>query len=347
MQCARSFIALHIWLDATGLTGSSLATPPCAASEVPTEVQDISGIVCASKCQEEQLACPSMTSMGMASRPTCMLRDSNDAAYCALLCRSTSECPGGGRCLPLQGVRASICSFTESFDNWAKEAPVKLAYGLPARVAQGHALKKAKEALDNLKRRYSIPDSDSDLLVAQESFGEMVTTANAKEAMMSMVKILTSFFHNNERGSGLDLGSWKSDLDYAERRLVQGPGGVMYELHDTMNDLRHLQDRGSATRLLRLLIELMVVYIAAGALFNSYVHNASGLQVIPHVGFWMQYPALVQDGIAFTRQLFLGDAQLESAKAAEAPDRPGGYVRRGAPSGPQGNRDTSEEADFL
>merc|ERR1712194_361138 len=113
--------------------------------------------------------------------------------------------------------------------------------------------------------------------------------------MMSMVKILTSFFHNNERGSGLDLESWKSDLDYTERRLVQGPGGVLYELHDTVSDLRHLQDRGSATRLLRLLIEVMVVYIAAGALYNSYVNNASGLQCIPHVGFWMQYPALVQD----------------------------------------------------
>merc|ERR1711935_522278 len=144
---------------------------------------------------------------------------------------------------------------------------------------------------------------DSDMSTVKEGMTALVGEAAGKNDAMSMVKLFIQMLTTQSRGSGLDLASWESDLQYAKRRLVQGPKGAVEELHDTMLDVRHLDEYGHATRLLRSFIEIALVYLAFGALYKSYMTDAKGIQCIPHVGFWMQLPSLVQDGITYSQIL--------------------------------------------
>jgi len=48
-----------------------------------------------------------------------------------------------------------------------------------------------------------------------------------------------------------------------------------------------------------LLLVLAVVYLVAGVLFNKFKRQASGVELIPNVGFWTSLPGLVKDGVLF------------------------------------------------
>jgi hypothetical protein len=48
-----------------------------------------------------------------------------------------------------------------------------------------------------------------------------------------------------------------------------------------------------------LLLVLAVVYLVAGILFNKFKRQATGVELIPNVGFWTSLPGLVKDGALF------------------------------------------------
>merc|ERR1712129_351458 len=90
---------------------------------------------------------------------------------------------------------------------------------------------------------------------------------------------------------------------------------------------------GSATRLLRAVIEIAVVYVAAGAIYKSYATGARGLECIPHLGLWVQYPGLVQDGVRYAHQMVLGEHMEQADKSVVS--RPASYVRTGSRPKPE------------
>jgi len=51
--------------------------------------------------------------------------------------------------------------------------------------------------------------------------------------------------------------------------------------------------------LLIILLVVAVVYLVAGVLFNKFKRQASGIELIPNVGFWTSLPGLVKDGVMF------------------------------------------------
>jgi len=51
--------------------------------------------------------------------------------------------------------------------------------------------------------------------------------------------------------------------------------------------------------ILIILLVCGVVYLVAGVLFNKFKRQASGVELIPNVGFWTSLPGLVKDGVLF------------------------------------------------
>jgi 1,2-dihydroxy-3-keto-5-methylthiopentene dioxygenase len=51
--------------------------------------------------------------------------------------------------------------------------------------------------------------------------------------------------------------------------------------------------------LLIILLVVAVVYLVAGVLFNKFKRQATGIELIPNVGFWTSLPGLVKDGVMF------------------------------------------------
>lgn len=64
-------------------------------------------------------------------------------------------------------------------------------------------------------------------------------------------------------------------------------------------DLRHPTAPDSAWILLRGIFVLACLYVCVGMWVMRAHFNASGLESVPHLSFWMSYPGLVSDGVYF------------------------------------------------
>ena len=63
---------------------------------------------------------------------------------------------------------------------------------------------------------------------------------------------------------------------------------------------------------LGLLFGLLVVYFVGFALYNRVQLNKSGLEVIPHRGFWSGFGGYVAEGFRFTFHKITGKGQYQS-----------------------------------
>merc|ERR1711862_1024093 len=88
-----------------------------------------------------------------------------------------------------------------------------------------------------------------------------------------------------------------------------------------MWNVEHIYHRNAASALLRGIIWIALAYVGIGSFFK-YQSGAQGLDMIPHVSFWMEYPAMVSDGVTYSK-ILLG------LQASGAPDILSGGVNRG------------------
>merc|ERR1712232_1497650 len=93
------------------------------------------------------------------------------------------------------------------------------------------------------------------------------------------------------------LGPWKHDIGYFAGNLQQGLPGLSREVSDTVWNIENIQHPGTASMLLRSVVLFGLVYLVAGSVVKYQTMGARGLDMIPHVGFWMEYPQLVMDGV--------------------------------------------------
>jgi len=49
-----------------------------------------------------------------------------------------------------------------------------------------------------------------------------------------------------------------------------------------------------------------IIYLLVGSFIKYQMMGASGINIIPHVGFWLDYPQLVLDGVTYSRMLLDG-----------------------------------------
>jgi len=55
----------------------------------------------------------------------------------------------------------------------------------------------------------------------------------------------------------------------------------------------------------------LTVYFIGGVAFNKYKREATGLDLIPNVGFWMMIPGLVKDGVLFVKGKVTGGGSYQ------------------------------------
>lgn len=326
MQAAAAALALGL----SWLAPAALASYDCSGTETIGEVQGEAGSICSPRCTGDAYTCPSDLPSGVAAQPQCMLEDVNKVAYCGLLCTADTQCPSGCSCKTINQV--GICIHPLNFKEWAGSQVARTRLSVSwANRAQGSSsgsfkIAKAYAALQSLKRRFGIAEGDADVLVVKE----LLQAASAKAAASgsSGASSASAASAPAPSGSGVatasvaallgkepatpapldngqahrDLGSqaFEHDVNYFLNNMENGPAGVEKEIRDTVWNLEHLGSRGVCTELLRSGILIALAYLGIGGFYKYQALGATGVDMIPHVGFWMEYPALVMDGIGYT-----------------------------------------------
>lgn len=300
----------------------------CIDDEVAGELMGETGVVCSPKCASGTLDCPTDVPDGTTAQPQCMLTDVDKVGYCGLLCQVDTQCPSGGVCWRASSTKAGLCVHPLSFQEWSRLAPKrkKLEPSLPAAGASGSAkgfrLAKANEALLNLKQRFGIADGDADILVVQEMIlaARAIDVANAGTASSGAPASLPQPQPQVQTLSAVQsapaapatpaqqdsvLGPWSKDISYFAGNVQQGIPGLQREIHDTVWNVEHLQQRGVASELLRSIVLVGLLYLAVGSAIKYQSMGARGIDMIPHLGFWMDFPGLVKDGVGYAQYLVL------------------------------------------
>jgi hypothetical protein len=216
-----------------------------------------------------------------------------------------------------------------SFGEWAKQGDArrKLNVGFPAQAAQfgqsskGFQIAKAYAALQTLKKRYGIQDGDADVMVVKELLavvsstslgnspaGGGISVAAGSGSMSAMSGSPSSPASNTQPKSNSWLSPWEHDISQFGGYLKDGIPGIEREIHDTVWNLEHMSKSGIATDTLRCTLLWAALYLIAGCLYKHYSLGAHGMDMIPHVGFWLEYPQLVADGFTYAKILIGLDA---------------------------------------
>lgn len=323
---SRQRVALAT-LGLLGLSaGPALAAYDCV-SEAIGEVQGETGSVCAPRCSEGSLECPANVPAGTTAQPQCMLQDVNQVAYCGLLCSLDAQCPSGASCKKVgaASLEVSLCIHPLSFNEWAGKAGArtKLMVGFAAGAnaggkagQHGFRIAKAFAALQSLKRRYGVAEGDADVLTVKELLQAMSIKgpAGGASATSSLQGLRGSVV-----GGDMSMGAFTHDVDRFTGYVQKGLPGLEQELHDTMWNLEHLGKRGVCSELLRSLILIGLVYVGIGSFYKYQTMGSRGPEMIPHIGFWMEYPTLVMDGVHYALEVGTELLGGRSASAGMAP----------------------------
>lgn len=307
----------------------------CLGDEILGEVQGETGSVCSPRCRDVTYDCPVDVPDGVTAQPQCMLQDVDQVAYCGLLCQVDSQCPSGASCrtVTASSTRVGVCIHPLSFADWAKpNTRRKLGIAFPNKAgqpSQSFQIAKAYSALQSLKRRYGIGDSDADVLTVKEllsaiqlpngagsSGGSIASSANnalaelQSELRQAEQKAANAISGTGPGGGGGERsveGAWGHDWYLFKKNMVDGGvSGLEREAGSVVWNVENIERRDAASGLLRGALELGIVYLIVGCVYKSQVLGAKGIEMIPHIGFWMEYPQLVTDGIQYTLQLAAG-----------------------------------------
>ncbi|CAK9047408.1 unnamed protein product [Durusdinium trenchii] len=169
--------------------------------------------------------------------------------------------------------------------------------------SKGFQIAKAYSALQSLKRRYSISDGDADVVTVKEMLAAASSPNSLTVRALSLGKVCreTLLTHHSSKPAGLGA-EVSSDLKLFSNNMLSGPAGWEREAESVVWNVEHIDHYGAASGLLRGIIEVAIVYLVCGAIYNYQMQGARGIHLIPHVGFWMNYPSLVMDGVKYATQ---------------------------------------------
>ncbi|CAK9065725.1 unnamed protein product [Durusdinium trenchii] len=273
---------------------------------------------------------------GASATPQCMLQDVDKGAFCGLLCQVDAQCPSGSQCKQLSQMGVGLCMYSASFTDWARSASTrKLAVGWPNKGGQLASFEVAKtfQALQNLKSKYNIDDGDVDMLTLKELLNSVAPSGSTRSlppAAPAGSAQVSATPQNAQSSQGWslfgqtrqDMGIWENDINRLGSELSQGLPGIESEIKRDVYMAEHLTNFGSAQGLLRVVIIFAIVYVVVGSFIKYQMTGASGINAIPHIGFWLDYPQLVIDGVAYSK--LLADGALGKAPKHDFDDLTGG-----------------------
>mmetsp|Transcript_106257 Transcript_106257/g.298870 ORF Transcript_106257/g.298870 Transcript_106257/m.298870 type:complete len:333 (-) Transcript_106257:125-1123(-) len=291
------------------IAAARYGSAPCGSDEVQGELQGAPGYLCAPRCDLSNFNCPTDLPYGATAQPQCMLKDADQSPFCALLCQVDSQCPSGSQCKHLQQFEVGACLNPVSFHDWAKNTVIrKFAIGWPTRsngaAPASFQIAKTYAALQSMKLKYSIDDGDADMVTLKEFMSSLSTSAVAGASAAggaSHSGIVTAASSSGQ--SEMSLGMWGHDVQEFSNNVMSGVPGIQKEIHDTIWNVEHITRHGVATMFLRSIILIGLAYLGIGCLIKSQMHNASGVDMVPHIGFWREYPSLVADGVTYLQIL--------------------------------------------
>jgi len=318
---------------------------PCSSDEVQGEVQGASGYLCAPRCDATTYNCATDAPSGSSAQPQCMMQDIERGAYCGLLCQVDAQCPSGARCQQLKQFDVGLCLYSVSFSDWARQGSgKKLAIGWPSQVggkpAAGFQVAKTYVALQNLKVKYSIDDGDADMLTLKELLASLSVSTTPGPGGQSLSLGMAQTAQRSQGGGGQQgglLSPFVHDINQFEKYVGRGIPGIEDGIHDTIWNIEHITSRNAATTLLRCLLLVAVVYIAVGSLIRYQGEGARGLDMVPHIGFWMDYPNLVADGILYAKILAGGYVGMPVSGRTSGGTGPADLLTGGVKSGGAGS----------
>jgi len=337
--------------------------PPCQADEVEGEVLGLSGYVCAPRCAEGSYDCPGDVPDLAASRPQCMLKDADLGAFCALLCTVDSQCPTSARCDRLQQAGVGVCMYPLSFTDWVRQGQTRrLSYGLPPRADKKippGLVQKAVAAVQSLKSKYGIQDGDQDVVAVKDfltSLSGGAASGAAGAAPMSGTVAIPGMppglpaapQQPAVQTSALDptLNVYRNDLSYHTNRMSEGIPGLQREVTDAVYLAEHMDQRYAASDLLRHVIEIFSMYLIVGMAYKHQALGARGIDMVPHIGFWMEYPQLIQDGVKYTQEIAGGYLGYDPSSFASSSSGFGGGGGGGGGFMPLDSRERDSFANF-
>jgi len=310
----------------------------CQTDEVNGEVQGETGVVCGPRCGVSAYECPLDMPEGTTAQPQCMLQDVDMSYYCGLLCQTDSSCPSGADCRKVGSPEVGLCVHSLSFNEWAKQGVRrKLAIGWPSggsgQSTRGFQIAKAYAALQSLKKRYGMLDGDADVLVVKEMLSTASTAsynpaaavpaaqgwnipamaAPGLPAAATSAAASSGWFFSAASPSPpppvaqVRESGWMKDIHKFEGYMADGIPGIEREAHDIMWNIEHSDRYGVCTDQLRCAILIACAYLGIGGAYKYQMMGARGMDMVPHVGFWQEYPGLVIDGLRYT-QVLLGGA---------------------------------------
>lgn len=294
--------------------------PPCKPDEVQAEVLGGSGYTCSPKCDETSYNCPSDVPSGVTAQSQCILQDVDRSSYCGLTCQVDSQCPSNAKCTQLGQVGIGLCMFAASFSDWARSVTTrKLAIGWPQKGGSIASLQVTKTltAIQNLKIKYRIDDADADL----KSLKDLVNSVSSPSQPAAVSASPVTGGGNSSPRS--DLSIWENDLARLGNEASHGLSGLESEFNRDLYLAEHLDQRYAASDLFRTVIVFFIIYLAVGSFVKYQTTGASGINMIPHIGFWSEYPALVVDGITYSKILIDG-ALGKSPRPYDSLDLSGG-----------------------
>jgi len=315
--------------------------PPCQADEVQGEVQGASGFVCAPRCKDNSYDCPLDMPSGASAQPQCMLQDVDRGAFCGLLCQVDSQCPSGAHCRQLKQMEVGLCMYPISFTDWARQASTrKLAIGWPSRPGgqptAGFQIAKTYSALQSLKLKYSIDDGDVDMITLKELLSSLSPPISATATGSSTGSKPASGGSSGGSSGGIwsMLAPWEDSVQRFEGYVARGPSGFGDEIHDTIWNIEHINQHGAASAIMRGIVLFGLLYLGLGSFIKYQALGARGMDMIPHIGFWVDYPVLVNDGIIYTKMVVSNFAgtPMPSPGGSIGDSLHGGCTRSGAGS---------------
>jgi len=291
-------------LFATGVSGD--CAPVAGQMVLRMEVAQLgvgSGLVCAVPCSVSNgVMC------GFASGWNCLLQDSSPAKspFCAQTCNSNSDCSGGSCNLgakPLTMASLGLCMTAPDPTVTAVQkgnvmpvadqqrfSPITTASGMKPNTQFEFLTKNLADLINQVSAENNLGSSPS-MMALRVSLAALIKLHPEAKALENP----NAIYLDNDMQSYVEYAVDTSlhNILHPVSSLSQGTYGAIW-------DLRHPFAYRTMFNWLRGLFIFFCIYAAVGCWYKITYENATGLDRMPNLSFWLDYPQLVLDGVNFS-----------------------------------------------
>jgi Autophagy-related protein 27 len=269
-----------------------------------------SGLACAVPCSVVNgVMC------GFTSGWNCLLQDTSPAKapFCAQTCSSNSDCASGSSCnlgaKPLTMASLGICMTSPDPTVTAVQtanvmpvvdqqrfSPIITASGMQPNTQFEFLTKNLADLLNQLSN--------------ENNLGSNPTMMALRVSLAALIKLHPEAKAKENPNAILLDNDVQSYVEYAVDTSLHNILHPIYSIREggrgAIWDLQHPFSYRSCFIWLRGLLILFVIYSLVGCWYKATYEKAEGINRLPHLAFWLDFPQLVIDGVNFTVAKLVG-----------------------------------------